>query len=82
MIKPVIGSIVKIAAYNLREGMKMIHDGETVTILDVEIEITEENAVSFVYLDQAGKDWAGYCKIAEPKRIEYTAGINLIDIID
>lgn len=82
MIKPAIGSIIKIAAYNLRKGMKMIHDGETVTILDVEIEITEENAVSFVYLDQAGKDWAGYCTIAEPKRIEYTAGINLIDIID
>jgi|AGFS01.1.fsa_nt_gi hypothetical protein len=82
MIKPVIGSIVKLFARDLKAGMKMIEDGETVEILEVEIDICEENAVSYIYRDPAGKDWAGYGRIDSVKSVEYAAGINLIDIIE
>ena len=82
MNKPVIGSIVKLFAYDLKAGMKMIEDGEKVTILEVEIDICEEYAVSYTYRDSVGKDWAGYGRLNTIKRVEYVPGINLIDIID
>lgn len=81
MLKPTAGSIVKLFAYDLKPGMKMIEDGQTVTILEVEIDTCEEYAVSYIYRDSKGEDWAGYGRINSIKRVEYTPGINLIDII-
>lgn len=81
MIKPVIGSIVKLFAYDLKAGMTMIENGETVKILEVEIDPCEEYPVSYVYEDAAGKAWAGYGRLDSIKRVEYATGINLIDII-
>lgn len=82
MINPVVGSIVKLFARDLKAGMKMIENGETVEILEVEIDICEENAVSYIYRDSAGKDWAEYGRIDSVKSIEYARGINLVNIIE
>lgn len=82
MIKPTIGSIVKLYAKDITAGMKMVEAGQIVTILDVEIDFCEEFAVSYVYRDNAGKDWAGYGRLDTVKRIEYVTGINLVNLID
>lgn len=54
MIKPVIGSIVKIAAFNLKAGMTLVEDDQDVTLFNVEIDYSEENAVSYDYKDATG----------------------------
>lgn len=80
MIKPVIGSIVKIAAFNLKAGMTLVEDDQDVTLFNVEIDCCEENAVSYDYKDAAGALWSGYARIDSVKRIKYAAGVNLVDI--
>lgn len=82
MIKPVIGSIVKIAAVNLKAGMVMIENDQAVTLFNVEIDYCEENAVSYDYKDAAGALWSGYARIDSVRRIQYAAGVNLVNLID
>lgn len=81
MLKPVIGAMVKVKAVDLKVGMEIANDGEIVRIVDVEIDICEEYAVSYLYQDESGKIWSGYDRMTSIKTVKYALGQNLVNIL-
>lgn len=81
MLKPVIGSMVKVKAVDLKVGMEISNDGEIVRIVDVEIDICEDYAVAYLYQDESGKIWSGYDRMTSIKTVKYALGQNLVNIL-
>lgn len=81
MLKPLVGQIVEVKAVDLKVGMEMLNDGEIVKLLEVEIDVCEEYAVSYIYQDAKGKAWSGYDRIDTVRRVKYAPGQNLVSIL-
>lgn len=81
MIKPVAGSLVKISAAKLTAGMEIRENDEIVTLLQVDIDLCEEQAVSYIFRDAAGKEWCGYGALSATRLVKYSPGLNLVDIL-
>lgn len=81
MIMPNTDQIVKILACHLNVNMVIVRDEKRLTVIGVELDITEEYAVSVDYKDGTGEMWSTYYRADQVVSIEYKKGQNVINIL-
>lgn len=81
MLQLTEGQKVQIELHNLKAGMTLIENDEPVTILEVDIDVCEEYAVSYIFKDSRGETWCGYGRMTSIRTVIYQKGQNVIAIL-